>query len=49
MIIGVLVATRDGARTAGRFAVAAIAVLAVTAGPVLVTEPVALIQNTDTT
>ena len=46
VIIGVLVATRDGARTAGRFAVAALAVLAVTAGPVLVTEPVALIQNT---
>ena len=46
VIIGVLVATRDGARSAGRFAVAALAVLAVTTTPVLVTEPVALIQNT---
>jgi hypothetical protein len=46
LIVGLLFAVRDGTRTAVRFAVAAIAVVTVTAGPVLVTEPAALIQNT---
>jgi len=44
--VGVLFAVRDGARTAIRFALAALAVIAVTSAPVLATEPVALIQNT---
>ena len=46
LIVGMLYAVRDGRRTAGRFAVTALAVGAVTVGPVLATEPVALIQNT---
>jgi hypothetical protein len=46
LIVGVLFAVRDGRRTAGHFAVTALAVGAVAVGPVLATEPVALIQNT---
>ena len=46
LIVGVLFAVRDGTRTAGRFAVTALAVMAVTAGPILATQPAALIQNT---
>lgn len=46
LIVGLLFAVRDGAGSAGRFALAALAVVAVTVAPVLVTEPAALIQNT---
>jgi hypothetical protein len=46
LIVAVLFAVRDGTRTAGRFAVTALAVVAVTAGPILAIEPAALIQNT---
>jgi hypothetical protein len=46
VIVGVLFAARNGMRPAGRFALAAGAALVVVTGPVLVTEPAALIQNT---
>jgi len=46
LVVGVLFAGRDGTRSAGRFAVTALAVMAVTAGPILATQPAALIQNT---
>jgi len=46
IIVGVLFAARNGPRPAGRFALAAAAVLAAATGPVLATEPAALIQNT---
>jgi hypothetical protein len=46
VIVGVLFAARNGPRSAGRFALAAAAVLAVLTGPALATEPAALIQNT---
>jgi hypothetical protein len=46
VIVGVLFATRNGPRSAVRFTLAASAVLAVATGPVLATEPAALIQNT---
>ena len=46
VIVGVLFAARNGPRAAGRFALSAVAALAVATGPVLVTQPAALIQNT---
>ena len=46
LIVGVLFAVRDAARPASRFALTALAVVGVLAGPVLANEPVALIQNT---
>jgi hypothetical protein len=46
VIVGVLFAVRNGSRPAGRFALSAVAALAVVTGPVLVTQPAALIQNT---
>jgi len=46
LVVGIVFAMRDGRRAVARFAWPAAAVLAVTAGPVLATEPVALVQNT---
>jgi hypothetical protein len=46
VIVGVLFTARNGPRCAARFAVAAAATVAVLTGPVLATDPVALIQNT---
>jgi hypothetical protein len=46
IIVGVLFAARNGPGYAARFALAAAAALAALAGPVLATEPAALVQNT---
>jgi hypothetical protein len=46
VIVGVLFAVRNGPRPAGRFVLSVPAALAAVTGPVLVTQPAALIQNT---